>query len=107
MAIESVERAARDIFNRRVDAGTMSVKLMSQLIGLAPSHISNFRHNERGLSVDSLSRMIVALGFDVELIPRLVKRRDSAAHDLARRVCTPRLPIFKGVENANNESSTQ
>lgn len=107
MALESVERAARAIFNRRVDAGTMSVKLMSQLIGLAPSHISNFRNNNRSLSIDSLSKMIGALGFDVELVPRLVVRRDSAARDLARRVCTPRLPIFEGVENAKHERSIE
>ncbi len=56
----------REVAQGRINRGTMSVTLLSRKAGLCQSHVSNFIHGKRRLSVASMARVLVALGFTVE-----------------------------------------
>jgi transcriptional regulator with XRE-family HTH domain len=47
----------------------MSGKLLSAQTGIGQSHLSNFLHKKRKLSVESMDAVMKALHFDVELLP--------------------------------------
>ena len=55
--------------NYRIQRGTMSCKLLSTKTGLGQSHVSNFLHSKRGLSLESMDRILTALELQVELVP--------------------------------------
>ena len=68
--MRDLEDQARQILNHRIQCGTMTTKLAAHLTRLQEPQVSNFRHGHRGLSVESLLRMIDALGFTIELLPK-------------------------------------
>jgi hypothetical protein len=65
------ERLRLEIW-RRVDRGTLTSSLLSRQTGLRSSHISNFLHRKRRLSLSSLDRVLAAqmLSIDDLLIER-------------------------------------
>jgi plasmid maintenance system antidote protein VapI len=69
MTILALHQALRGHAQRQIDAGRASVKLLARRTSLKPSHVSNFIHGRRALSVAALSRLTAALGFELEVMP--------------------------------------
>jgi transcriptional regulator with XRE-family HTH domain len=69
MKLERMHEQARAALNYRVQRGTMTIKLLSAMSGVGQSHVSNFLHGKRKLSLHTLSRVLVALGLEAELVP--------------------------------------
>lgn len=46
--------------NRRIQRGTVSVSLLARQTGLGQSHLSNFMHSRRQLSLDAIDRVLAA-----------------------------------------------
>lgn len=53
------ERLRKELL-RRIDRGSVSVSLLARQTGLGQSHLSNFLHNRRQLSLDALDRVLAA-----------------------------------------------
>jgi hypothetical protein len=45
---------------RRIERGTLSVSLLARQTGFGQSHLSNFLHNRRQLSLDAMDRILTA-----------------------------------------------
>jgi len=45
---------------RRIQRGTVSVSLLARQTGFGQSHLSNFLHSRRQLSLDALDRILAA-----------------------------------------------
>jgi plasmid maintenance system antidote protein VapI len=58
----------RTMINYRIQNGSMTVKLLSAKSGVGQSHVSNFVHGKRNLSLDSMDKLMRALGMDIEVI---------------------------------------
>lgn len=69
MSLRRTHEQLRVALNYRVQHGTMSVKLLSSKTGLGESHVSNFLHGRRRLSLDSMDKVLTAQGLAVELLP--------------------------------------
>lgn len=55
---------------RRIQRGTLSVSLLARQTGFGQSHISNFLHSRRQLSLDALDRILTALHMAaIDLMP--------------------------------------
>jgi transcriptional regulator with XRE-family HTH domain len=55
---------------RRIQRGTLSVSLLARQTGFGQSHLSNFLHNRRQLSLDALDRVLTAQHMAaVDLLP--------------------------------------
>lgn len=55
---------------RRIQRGTLSLSLLSRQTGLALSHLSNFLHGKRGLSLDAADRILFAQQMGIaDLLP--------------------------------------
>jgi transcriptional regulator with XRE-family HTH domain len=59
----------RAVLNHRINSGTMSLALLHRRTHIGVSHLSNWRLGRRALSIDSMSAIARALGFDAELVP--------------------------------------
>ena len=59
----------RAALSHRINRGTMTLSLLHRKTGIGCSHLSNFRHGHRALSVESFDAIARALGFDAELVP--------------------------------------
>ncbi|HET7103805.1 MAG TPA: hypothetical protein VFI20_06930 [Terracidiphilus sp.] len=72
---------------RRIQRGTLSVSLLARQTGFGQSHLSNFLHNRRHLSLDALDRILTAqhLGAD-DLMAGKVQFTDSPIEDEGGRV---------------------
>ena len=70
---------------RRIDRGQLTGSLLAQQTGLRPSHISNFIHRKRNLSLPALDRVLAAQSLSIDDIlpenPRPV--RQSPATDVS------------------------
>ncbi|HEY2469402.1 MAG TPA: hypothetical protein VGI45_16395 [Terracidiphilus sp.] len=51
---------------RRIQRGTLSISLLSRQTGLGVSHVSNFLHARRRLSMDGMDRVLAAQHMDAE-----------------------------------------
>jgi len=51
---------------RRIDRGTLSVSLLARQTGLAQSHLSNFLHANRNLSIEALDKVLGAIRVEIE-----------------------------------------
>lgn len=51
---------------RRIDRGTVSVSLLARRTGLAQSHLSNFLHGNRNLSIEALDKVLNAIRVEIE-----------------------------------------
>jgi len=69
MSLACTHEQLRSSLNYRIQRGTMSGKLLSAQTGIGQSHLSNFLHKKRKLSVESMDAVMKALHFDVELLP--------------------------------------
>lgn len=69
MTILALHQALRGHAQRQIDAGRASVKLLAHRTGLKPPQVSNYLHARRSLSLTSLSRLVDALGFELDLMP--------------------------------------
>jgi hypothetical protein len=69
MSLAHIHEQLRDVMNHRIQNGTMTCKLLSMKTGLKPSHLCNFLHGYRRLSLDSMSRVMKVQGLTVELVP--------------------------------------
>ena len=45
---------------RRIQRGTLSVSLLARQTGFGQSHLSNFLHNRRQLSLEAMDRILAA-----------------------------------------------
>jgi hypothetical protein len=68
------ERLRLEIW-RRIDRGMLTSGLLARQAGLRPSHISNFLHRKRRLSLPALDRVLSSLLLDID---------DLSAADIAR-----------------------
>ncbi|MGA9070801.1 MAG: hypothetical protein WB424_11130, partial [Terracidiphilus sp.] len=62
MTFERLHENLRLVVMSRVQAGTMSGKLLSAKCRIGESHASNFLHGRRRLSLEAMSRLTAALG---------------------------------------------
>jgi Cro/C1-type HTH DNA-binding domain len=58
---------------RRIERGVLSGKLLAQQTGLRPSHISNFLHRKRRLSLIALDRLLDAQKLTVQELAAVVQ----------------------------------
>jgi plasmid maintenance system antidote protein VapI len=58
----------RTMINYRIQNGSMTVKLLSAKSGVGQSHVSNFVHGKRNLSLDSMDKLMRALGMGIEVM---------------------------------------
>jgi len=66
---------------RRIDRGTLSVSLLARQTGFGQSHLSNFLHNRRLLSLDALDRVLAAQHLNAaDLLPALQQSAPVAAN---------------------------
>ncbi len=77
MTLLEVEEAIRFNAIRQIQSGAMSVKLLAHLTKLQSPQTSNFLRRRRNLSIRSMSRIIGALGLEIEVIPRNCGARQS------------------------------
>ena len=62
----------RVILLRRIQRGTLSVSLLARQTGFGQSHLSNFLHSKRQLSLDALDRVLAAQHMTAaDLLPAL------------------------------------
>jgi hypothetical protein len=60
--------------HRRIQRGTVSVSLLARQTGLGQSHLSNFLHSRRQLSLDAIDRVLAAQHLSAaDLLPPLVQ----------------------------------
>jgi transcriptional regulator with XRE-family HTH domain len=60
---------------RRIQRGTVSVSLLARQTGFGQSHLSNFLHNRRQLSLDALDRILAAQHMTAaDLLPAVYQR---------------------------------
>ena len=70
MNFSQLQERVRLELRRRVERGTMSVSLLARKTGLGQPHISNYLHGQRGLSLQSLDKVLEALGSEIgDLMP--------------------------------------
>jgi transcriptional regulator with XRE-family HTH domain len=69
MRLQRIQENVRLLVGQRIQRGSMSVSLLARKTGLGQSHVSNFVHGRRNLTLDSLDRVLVATGFSVEIMP--------------------------------------
>ena len=53
------ERLRQELL-RRIERGSVSVSLLARQTGLGQSHLSNFLHSRRQLSLDAMDRVLAA-----------------------------------------------
>jgi hypothetical protein len=57
---------------RRIQRGTLSVSLLARQTGFGQSHLSNFLHNRRQLSLEAMDRMLAAQHMEArDLLPAI------------------------------------
>jgi transcriptional regulator with XRE-family HTH domain len=62
---------------RRIQRGTLSVSLLARQTGLGQSHLSNFLHGRRQLSLEAMDRILAAQSMSAaDLLPTQQTRRD-------------------------------
>jgi transcriptional regulator with XRE-family HTH domain len=67
---------------RRIQRGTVSVSLLARQTGFGQSHLSNFLHNRRQLSLEAMDRILAAQHMTAgDLLPAAVYQRDALAAD--------------------------
>jgi hypothetical protein len=67
---------------RRIQRGTLSVSLLARQSGLGQSHVSNFLHGRRQLSLDAMDRLMAAQHLSAaDLLPLLHRSGDSPAEN--------------------------
>ena len=67
--LRTVHDRTRLVLQRRIDAGSMSLKLLSAKTGISVSHLCLYLHGHKSLSLDALDTVLRALGFGVEALP--------------------------------------
>lgn len=70
MTVNQLHESTRGYAARAVGAGKLSVKLIAYKAGISASHASLFVHGHKRLSIKTLSRLLAALGFEVELLAK-------------------------------------
>lgn len=67
---------------RRIDRGQLTGTLLARQTGLRPSHISNFIHRKRKLSLAALDRVLAAQSLSIEdLMPESIRSQNSSDHN--------------------------
>lgn len=69
MTLSQAQDRIRIIYIHKIQRGTMNNKLLSALTHIAPSHVCNWRHARRHLSIEALSQVTHALGLELEIVP--------------------------------------
>jgi antitoxin component HigA of HigAB toxin-antitoxin module len=64
-----LHESLRSALNYRIQNGTMTVSLMARSTGLSVSHVSNFLHGRKKLSLSAMDKVIELQGLIVELAP--------------------------------------
>lgn len=75
---------------RRIQRGVVTGKLLAAQTGLRPSHISNFLHRKRKLSLTALDRLLEAQQIDIqELTGPMLDEEESPDESVAETVRIP------------------
>lgn len=75
MNFSQTQDRLRAELQRRIQRGTLSIRLLARQTGLAQSHLSNFLHNRRQLSLQAIDRILAALHISIgELLPAMAHR---------------------------------
>lgn len=69
MTLRQTQEQVRILFERQIQRGQMSNKLLSSKTRLSTSHVCNFRHAQRRVSIEALARILTALGLELEIVP--------------------------------------
>ena len=64
-----VQDQLREVILRRIEKGTLNVKLLSGLACVSPAHVSNFIRGHRDLSAAMFEKIMRAVGFEAEIFP--------------------------------------
>lgn len=83
MNFSQLHERLRTEIGRRIDRGQLTGTLLARQTGLRPSHISNFIHRKRMLSLSALDRVLAAQSLSIEdLLPQSVRAEaEPAAED--------------------------
>jgi transcriptional regulator with XRE-family HTH domain len=68
MNVSQVQERLRSELLGRIAKGTLSVSLLSRISGLGQSHLSNFLHSKRKLSVESMDAIMSALRLPISAL---------------------------------------
>ena len=66
MTLNQLATNTRRTIQQQIDAGRLSITLLSRRTGLSPPTLSNFVHGRRGASIDGLSRIVSAIGYTLD-----------------------------------------
>jgi transcriptional regulator with XRE-family HTH domain len=81
---------------RRIQRGTLSVSLLARQTGFGQSHLSNFLHNRRQLSLDALDRVLAAQHMAADdLLPSARQSEATAAEGCAVPVVSHAAALFE------------
>ncbi len=70
MNLSQIHERLRLELLRRIERGTVSVSLLARQTGFGQSHLSNFLHNRRQLSLDAIDKILCAQNLTfVDLLP--------------------------------------
>ena len=92
MTIQDLQDELRSQVRARIGRGELTGSGLAQDAGFPQGHLSNFLNARRGLSVESMDRLLDALGIGVldlvssEEVQRRVRPRHNSA---AKRTCQP------------------
>jgi plasmid maintenance system antidote protein VapI len=70
MSLAQLHEHMRSTMARRIDKGTMTVSLLSRLIGVGQPHVSSFVHGKRRLSLRTLDRVLSVQNWGIETLPK-------------------------------------
>jgi transcriptional regulator with XRE-family HTH domain len=60
----------RGVIRTGIQRGKLSVSLLSRRTGISAAHLSNLINGNRNFSIESLERVLGAIGFAVEIYPK-------------------------------------
>ncbi|MGB7190806.1 MAG: helix-turn-helix domain-containing protein [Acidobacteriaceae bacterium] len=66
MTFSQLHERLRSEIARRIDRGQLTGTLLAQQTGLRPSHLSNFIHRKRSLSLSALDRVLAAQSLSID-----------------------------------------
>jgi hypothetical protein len=86
MTLIQVQVRARELCQRQIDAGRMSVKLLSAKTRLLESHCSNWLHGRRGASIRSMSRILDVLDLELQILPKSTASAEDPERECSKKV---------------------
>ncbi|WP_446745018.1 hypothetical protein [Silvibacterium acidisoli] len=82
---------------RRIDRGMLTGMLLAKQAGVQPSHISNFLHRKRQLSLSTMDRVLAAQSISVEDLLPTEKLRGKATDTETKTPLPTTVPLVSGT----------